>query len=83
MVMKRFNISLPQDLLRLLDDAAKAEYVSRSAYIREAIELRIRLDTYVANEITDKESYFGVLKAAHFERFIKRNINRYKPDGQD
>jgi metal-responsive CopG/Arc/MetJ family transcriptional regulator len=83
MGMKRFNISLPLDLLEPLDAAAKAEYVSRSTYIREAIELRLRVDKYVANEVTDRESYFGVLKAAHFGRFIKRDINRYKPNGQD
>lgn len=55
--VKRFNICLPKDLVCSLDAAAKTEYVSRSAYIREAIELRIRLDEHITREVSNTESY--------------------------
>jgi metal-responsive CopG/Arc/MetJ family transcriptional regulator len=41
MPTKIINISLPAELLTKLDAAAKANYASRSDYIRESIVLRL------------------------------------------
>lgn len=39
---KTINISLPEDLLKKIDDEAKAEYASRSDYIRDTLVKRLR-----------------------------------------
>jgi metal-responsive CopG/Arc/MetJ family transcriptional regulator len=78
MVSKRFNISLPTDLVEAIDKAATADFTSRSAYIREAVALKIRLDSHVREQQADKQSYFNVLKAAHFGKMTRRDINIYK-----
>jgi metal-responsive CopG/Arc/MetJ family transcriptional regulator len=80
MISKRINIYLPNYLIVALDAAAKADYVSRSAFIRESVALRLRIDDYVANEMTDKNSSLNIVKAAHFSRMINRNINKDKTD---
>ena len=76
MSTRRFNICLPHELLLALDEAAQAEFVSRSAYIREAISLRIRLNHYLASEVADSQSHFNIIKAAHSRRmsgYIRRS----------
>lgn len=78
MVSKRFNISLPADLVEVMDKAAEADFISRSGYIREAVALKIRLDSYVHEQQADKQSYFNILKAAHFGKMVRRGVNRYK-----
>ena len=78
MVSKRFNVSLPEDLVTTLDAAAQADFISRSAYIREAVAFKLRLDSYVQKQQVDKQSYFNILKAAHFGKMIQRDISRYK-----
>lgn len=42
MPTKIINISLPADLVIELDAAAKANYSSRSDYIRESVVLRLK-----------------------------------------
>lgn len=39
---KIINISLPDDLLKKIDEAAKNEYATRSDYIRETMVRRIK-----------------------------------------
>lgn len=39
---KTINISLPDDLLKKIDEAAKNEYATRSDYIRETMVRRIK-----------------------------------------
>ncbi len=36
------NLSLPEDLVKRIDKAAKREYASRSEYIRQALVSRLR-----------------------------------------
>ena len=38
------NISLPEELVKKVDVAAKAEYASRSDYIRQALVTKLRAD---------------------------------------
>lgn len=39
---KTVNISLPEELLKEIDKAAKSEYASRSDYIREAVVRKLK-----------------------------------------
>jgi len=39
---KTINISLPEDLLKKIDEEAKAEYASRSDFIRDTLVKRLR-----------------------------------------
>jgi Arc/MetJ-type ribon-helix-helix transcriptional regulator len=42
MSSKIINLSLPADLVKKLDEAAKANFASRSDYIRESIVMRLK-----------------------------------------
>lgn len=44
MSTQTINISLPKDLVKQIDEAAKAEFASRSDYIRQALVAKLRLD---------------------------------------
>lgn len=44
------NISLPKQLLVQVDDAAKAEFASRSDYIRQALVSKLRADKAQADD---------------------------------
>lgn len=44
--MARFMISMPDDMLKKLDDAARQEHRSRSELLREAIRHHLNLDGY-------------------------------------
>jgi metal-responsive CopG/Arc/MetJ family transcriptional regulator len=79
MGVKKINISMTEDLLVELDAAAQQEYVTRSAFIREAVALRIRLDSYIDQEFKDQRSDFNILKAIHLKNGVRRSINRYRP----
>ena len=77
MSVKRLSICLPKEVVKDLDAAASADHTSRSAYIKEAIVLRMRLDSHVEHETLDKNSYYNVLRAARLGKMIKRNINQH------
>ena len=44
MSTQTINISLPKELIKKIDDAAKAEYASRSDYIRQALVGKLKSD---------------------------------------
>lgn len=44
MPIQTINISLPKELVQRIDRAAKAEYASRSDYIRQALVGKLRAD---------------------------------------
>lgn len=72
MKCRRFNISLPEDLLSALDKAAQAEFISRSAaYIREAVIQRINFNDYITGEIKNQGSSFNALKALYLRKSLK------------
>jgi Arc/MetJ-type ribon-helix-helix transcriptional regulator len=48
MSSKTVNLSLPAELLRALDKAAKANYASRSDFIRESVVQRLKREAYDA-----------------------------------
>lgn len=69
---------MPADLVSELDAAAKTDFISRSAYIREAVSLRLRLENYVEQEVAEKSSYPNIVKSLHFSRLTSRHANQYK-----
>lgn len=78
MAMKRFNISLPDDLVAELDEAARTEFTTRSSFVREAIAFRLRANQFLDKEISDQFSDFNIIKNAQIRRLTKRNL-RNKP----
>jgi metal-responsive CopG/Arc/MetJ family transcriptional regulator len=44
MATQTINISLPKELIKEIDSAAKAEYASRSDYIRQALVGKLKSD---------------------------------------
>lgn len=49
MSTKTFNLSLPQDLVKVIDNRAKKDYSSRSDYIRKAVINQIRAEEALEN----------------------------------
>lgn len=76
MIYRKVNISLPADLLKELDEAARAEFITRSAYIREALTSRIKLDSYIENEYKNSDSDYSVIRKAHLYKAIRIGMNK-------
>jgi len=50
MSTQTINISLPKELVQMIDTAAKAEFASRSDYIRQALVGKLRADKTQADD---------------------------------
>lgn len=50
MSTQTINISLPKELVQKIDSAAKAEFASRSDYIRQALVGKLRADRVQADD---------------------------------
>ena len=50
MSTQTINISLPKELVQKIDTAAKAEFASRSDYIRQALVGKLRADRLQADD---------------------------------
>ena len=50
MSTQTINISLPKELVKKIDDAAKTEFASRSDYIRQALVSKLRADKVHADD---------------------------------
>lgn len=50
MSIQTINISLPKELIKKIDDAAKLEYASRSDYIRQALVGKLKSDKAQADD---------------------------------
>lgn len=87
MASKRITITLPADLIIELDAAAAADFTKRSAFIKEAIILKIQLDSVIESEITDTESMHRLVTRHHMARMIGRRTRQIGPlslaDSQD
>lgn len=80
------NISLPKELVKKIDQAAKTSYASRSEYIRQAVVSRLRdQDTTVwdaleasTDEVEAKAKQAGYTTDEDFVRAVKelRQDNR-------
>ncbi len=57
---KTINISLPEELLKRIDAEAKAEYASRSDFIRDTLVKRLR-NQRVVDEWGDEEIWETVV----------------------
>lgn len=79
MAYKRIIVTLPKDFLYRLDTAVAADYTNRSTYIREAIALKMRLETAVEHAATDKDSMERLIHSLHFQRMSQRRINKTGP----
>lgn len=71
----RVNISLPDDLVKTIDQAAKQSFQSRSGYIRSAIltKLRYEGEPDVPNTISDQD--FQRAKAARALKSINQMLH--------
>lgn len=78
MSYKRINITIPAELLSQLDHAKCVDYHTRSAFIREAILLKLHFDSNVEH-LSDRDSLFSTLHSYHGSRMIKRRIRKNGP----
>ncbi len=76
MIFKRINITLPEDVLAILDNAATADYTTRSAYIREAIILKQQFETSIQHEVTEKDSVTNIVRSLHSRRLAKQYLRK-------
>jgi Arc/MetJ-type ribon-helix-helix transcriptional regulator len=73
------NISLPKDLVKKIDSAAKGSYASRSEFIRQAVVSRLRAEDTdgwavlesTADEISDKAAQLGYTTDGSVVRAVK------------
>jgi metal-responsive CopG/Arc/MetJ family transcriptional regulator len=81
MSTQTINISLPKELIKKIDNAAKAEYASRSDYIRQALVGKLKADrdqaddwdllAALSTEIAEKAAKENYESDADFVRDIK------------
>lgn len=79
MAHKRINITLPEELLLELDIAVAVEHAKRSQFIREAILLKLQLETAIESEVSDDDSMFRLVRHLHVLRMSKRRSNQTGP----
>jgi metal-responsive CopG/Arc/MetJ family transcriptional regulator len=74
MPTQTINISLPKELIKEIDTAAKSEYASRSDYIRQALVGKLKSDKMQSDD-------WGLLEALSAE--IAQNAAKagYEADG--
>jgi metal-responsive CopG/Arc/MetJ family transcriptional regulator len=53
-VTKTINVSLPRDLIKAMDEAAKAVYATRSEYVRQTVVARLRMDERLDKEAEER-----------------------------
>jgi metal-responsive CopG/Arc/MetJ family transcriptional regulator len=56
MSTQTINISLPKELVEKIDSAAKAEFASRSDYIRQALVGKLKADKMQADDWDSERS---------------------------
>lgn len=76
MIYKRINITLPEDLLSKLDNTIEIQYITRSAYIREAITLKHRLDSAILAEVKDKDSMLNIVHSMHVQKMAVQDLRK-------
>lgn len=86
------NLSLPEELVKKIDRAAKEQYASRSEYIRQAVVNRLRTqdsDVWAAlvagaNEVRNSAKRAGYTTDKDFVRAVKEvrqtTSKQYKQD---
>lgn len=86
MASKTINISIPEELIKAIDEAAKNEYASRSDFIRETMVRRLK-GQRIVDEWGDEGSWKTVADfrdlpggGMELDEFIARLENL---DGQD
>jgi len=73
MSTQTINISLPKELVQKVDSAAKAEFASRSDYIRQALVGKLRADKVQADD-------WDLLEALAEEIALSAEKESYKTD---
>lgn len=69
MSTKTFNLSLPQELVKKLDEQAKKDFSSRSDYVRKAIVNQLRSEQAIG-EIFDRANRKGVKQGITSEQQV-------------
>lgn len=69
MSTRTFNLSLPRDLVEILDERAKKDYSSRSDYIRKAIVNQMRIDESLES-LLDRTNKKGAKKGIKSEQQV-------------
>ncbi len=69
MSSKTFNLSLPQDLVKKLDEQAKKDFSSRSDYVRKAIVNQINSEQAL-EAVFDRANRKGALRGIKSEQQV-------------
>lgn len=70
---------MPEDVLVKLDSASRLDYLSRSAFIREAVELKMEIDAQINDELTERDSIMMFIRQLHGRRILRRNLRSNPP----
>lgn len=76
MTNKRFNISLPTELVVELDIAAKADHMSRSAYVRRAIKQQLKINRYITEEFSDQSSLYNTIRTLNAAKALSKHAKK-------
>lgn len=76
---KKVLISFPLELLEQLDKTVTDDWNTRSHYVCEAVELKLKVDKYVATTVSDKTNTYNYIKHLNTLRMIKTDIRRNPP----
>lgn len=74
MPTKRVYISLPEELLKDLDSAARQDFTSRSSYIRESVQMRLAVEGFTETNSIDPR--VQLIQRAYTRIKIYRRINK-------
>jgi metal-responsive CopG/Arc/MetJ family transcriptional regulator len=70
-IMARFMISMPDEMLKKLDEAARKEHRSRSELLREAARRHLSVDSQLSKSGAVKDKWDGKRKGA---KKMKKNL---------
>ncbi len=73
MSVQIINISLPKELIKKIDNAARAEFASRSDYIRQALVRKLKADQAQSDD-------WDLLEALSIEIAKSNEETNYKTD---
>lgn len=70
MSTKIFNLSMPKELVDLIDNQAKLFYATRSEYIKQAVMSRLKADGALNGEQKAKPVTLEELKREQLKKFL-------------
>ena len=80
MAFRRVFISIPNHILKQLDEAVVTDSSTRSAYIREAVMLRLSIERYVEDQAGHPNAKASLIHKVYYQIKSHREHNLNKKD---